>query len=197
MSNKLQHKIDRLWQTTVIRFLPKKVTADFFTWLRLIAIPFIIIELYQERFSTAIIIFAIAALLDSLDGAMARVSGKTSLIGHILDPLIDKILIIALIIFLINVYPYPPLIIIIAIAELGVIILSAILSINIKKRIPAAGWFGKWKMLAEVIGIIGALFFSATTNYYFLNISLAAFIITLPLLLLALGNYYQQLKDPS
>src|SRR5262245_44907068 len=49
---------------------------------------------------TCIVVFAVAALTDYLDGYFARLQGLTSTLGRNMDPLVDKILICGAYIFL-------------------------------------------------------------------------------------------------
>ncbi len=59
---------------------------------RLGLIPLFAIALIQGRPQRALLVFAIAALTDGLDGLLARVLKQESLLGAYLDPLADKLL---------------------------------------------------------------------------------------------------------
>ena len=59
---------------------------------RLGLVPLFAIALLQERPQRALVVFAIAALTDALDGLMARWLGQESVIGAYLDPMADKLL---------------------------------------------------------------------------------------------------------
>ena len=77
-------------------------TANKITILRILLIPFFVVELiyYVEtgneihRF-VAILSFAIAAILDGVDGYIARHYNQKSELGAILDPLADKLLLVS------------------------------------------------------------------------------------------------------
>jgi cardiolipin synthase (CMP-forming) len=77
-------------------------TANKITILRILLIPFFVVELiYYVRTGNeihrllAILSFAIAAILDGVDGYIARHYNQISELGKILDPLADKLLLIS------------------------------------------------------------------------------------------------------
>jgi cardiolipin synthase (CMP-forming) len=77
-------------------------TANKITILRVLLIPFFIIEVlyYVERGVewhrfAAILTFGIAALSDALDGYIARRYNQRSQLGAILDPMADKLLLVS------------------------------------------------------------------------------------------------------
>jgi len=65
------------------------------TILRILLVPIFIIYMINDRALGSLIIFVIASVSDALDGFIARVSHKKSDLGAYLDPLADKILLIA------------------------------------------------------------------------------------------------------
>ena len=77
-------------------------TANKITILRILLIPFFVVELiyYVEtgneihRFA-AILSFLVAAILDGVDGYIARQYNQKSELGAILDPLADKLLLVS------------------------------------------------------------------------------------------------------
>lgn len=68
-------------------FLPTALTAS-----RLVLAPAVALLVLQERHFAALVVFALAAGSDLVDGAIARWLGATSEIGARLDPLADKAL---------------------------------------------------------------------------------------------------------
>jgi cardiolipin synthase len=77
-------------------------TANKITILRILLIPFFVVELiyYVETGNeihrlVAILSFAVAAILDGVDGYIARHYNQISELGKILDPLADKILLVS------------------------------------------------------------------------------------------------------
>jgi cardiolipin synthase len=77
-------------------------TANKITILRILLIPFFVVELiYYVRSGNeahrlaALLSFAIAAILDGVDGYIARHYNQVSELGKILDPLADKLLLVS------------------------------------------------------------------------------------------------------
>lgn len=82
-------------------------TANKITILRILLIPFFVVELIyyvrtgNENFRlTALLTFTVAAILDGVDGYIARHYHQISELGKILDPLADKLLLVSAIITL-------------------------------------------------------------------------------------------------
>ncbi|MDY6881241.1 MAG: CDP-alcohol phosphatidyltransferase family protein [Desulfatiglans sp.] len=69
--------------------------ANLITSIRIILAPIFIIYLINDEFIAALIVFIVAGVSDGLDGFIARVFDQKSKIGSYLDPLADKILLIA------------------------------------------------------------------------------------------------------
>jgi cardiolipin synthase (CMP-forming) len=62
------------------------------TLLRMIFLPFIVINLVKHDFKWALALFILAGLSDSLDGLLARTLHQQTLLGQYLDPIADKLL---------------------------------------------------------------------------------------------------------
>ncbi len=73
--------------------LPNKLTL-----LRVLLIPFFLLFMYLNipfHFAIALVIFGIASITDALDGRIARSRNLVTNFGKFLDPLADKVLVIA------------------------------------------------------------------------------------------------------
>ena len=68
---------------------------NFITLLRIGAIPIFLIFLTDERYTDALIIFILAGITDSLDGALARLTNSHTALGAFIDPLADKLLLVS------------------------------------------------------------------------------------------------------
>jgi len=62
------------------------------TLLRMVFVPFVVIELVDGRFERALLLFVIAGFSDGLDGLLARRLHQQTLLGQYLDPIADKLL---------------------------------------------------------------------------------------------------------
>ncbi len=65
------------------------------TTIRIILAPVFIIYLINDQFLPALIVFLLCAASDGLDGMMARLMNQKSRLGSYLDPLADKLLLVA------------------------------------------------------------------------------------------------------
>ena len=69
--------------------------ANKITVLRIIGIPLFIIALLEHHVEWARWIFFLSVFSDALDGTLARIRGERSRLGTFLDPLADKLLLVA------------------------------------------------------------------------------------------------------
>jgi cardiolipin synthase (CMP-forming) len=68
---------------------------NFLTLLRIVAIPVFLIFLTDNRVGAALVVFVLAGITDSLDGAIARLTNSRTTLGAYMDPLADKMLILS------------------------------------------------------------------------------------------------------
>jgi cardiolipin synthase (CMP-forming) len=76
--------------SSAILTLPNLITL-----LRIGAIPLFLILLTDKQYTEAMIVFAVAAATDSLDGAIARLTNSRTTLGSYIDPLADKLLLVS------------------------------------------------------------------------------------------------------
>ncbi len=69
--------------------------ANQLTLLRMLLIPAFVILMVYGYFGWALVVFLAAGLTDGLDGLIARVSGQRTSLGAWLDPMADKLLLLA------------------------------------------------------------------------------------------------------
>src|ERR1700680_4878341 len=62
------------------------------TLLRMVFVPFIVIELVEGRYLWALVLLSIAGFSDGLDGLLERKLHQQTLLGQYLDPIADKLL---------------------------------------------------------------------------------------------------------
>ena len=136
------------------------------TIIRILAIPIVLILLfYPERIFRLIttLFFLLVAVTDTLDGYFARRRGLVTTLGKFLDPLADKLLIVAALIALISARGIPTWMVIVIIGrEVSVTGLRGIaLSQGI---VISASTLGKYKTFFEVTSIsfliLGGNYFS-------------------------------------
>jgi cardiolipin synthase len=65
------------------------------TLIRVLLIPVFVIFIINKLFEWALITFAIAGITDGIDGMVARITHKRTELGAYLDPIADKLLLMA------------------------------------------------------------------------------------------------------
>ena len=135
--------------------LPNKLTL-----LRIILIPVFMVVLYwgfPGATWVALAIFIIASLTDMLDGKIARKYNLVTDFGKFADPLADKMLVTAAMLWFVEIGQMPAWMLLIVICrEFAVSGLRMIASD--KGRVIAAGWSGKVKT-ASTMGCICLMLF--------------------------------------
>ncbi len=130
-------------------------TANKITLFRVLLIPVFLIVLYIDfpfHDLAALGIFILACLSDFLDGYIARHHNQVTDFGKFMDPIADKVLVIAAMIIFVSWQRMPAWILVVVIArELGVSALRLIAVDN--GRVIAAGWSGKVKTASTMVCI--------------------------------------------
>ena len=167
MSNRLfskfQRSIDSFVERNLLFLIPEWITPNVFSWARMALIPLVLLLLSYSLFIWASITFLVAALLDIIDGSLARRRNQISSWGLILDPLADKLLVGLIGIFLIFSYPFKLLIIATLLLEILSALSGFFLRTDDKSVLPANPW-GKAKMIFQTSGIIMILFWLQSKN---------------------------------
>jgi len=144
------------------------------TYIRILLIPVFVIFLLMEipyKDYIAAFIFIVLSLSDALDGYIARKKQQITGIGKILDPIADKLLISAALIFLIGRIQLW-MVVVIIVREL-VITIARIFFLP-KKVVISASNLGKIKTISQIIAIL-AVILNVPFNLWFM---LLAVIIT-------------------
>ena len=101
-------------------------------------------------------IFIIAALTDKLDGYLARKNNQITTFGKFLDPLADKILVLAAMIMLVEMDKLPAWIPVIVLAREFVVSGYRLIAVEKGGKVIAASKWGKLKTVTQMIAIIMA-----------------------------------------
>lgn len=125
----------------------KMNTANKLTLLRVVMIPLFLLVLYLDVPGAnywALAIFVIASLTDTLDGYIARHYNQTTDFGKFMDPLADKCLVTAAMLWFVEIGQMPGwALLVVIIREFGVSGLRMVAAD--KGRVIAAGWSGQGK----------------------------------------------------
>ena len=131
-------------------------TANKLTILRVVMIPAFLLVLYLNvpyANYWALAIFAAASITDTLDGYIARHYNQITDFGKFMDPLADKCLVTAAMLWYVEVGQMPAwALLIVIVREFGVSGLRMVAAD--KGRVIAAGWSGKVKTAATMVCVI-------------------------------------------
>ena len=131
-------------------------TANKLTMLRVLMIPAFLLVLYLGVPGAnywALAIFVIASLTDTLDGYIARHYNQTTDFGKFMDPLADKCLVTAAMLWFVEIGQMPGwALLVVIIREFGVSGLRMVAAD--KGRVIAAGWSGKVKTASTMVCIV-------------------------------------------
>lgn len=134
-------------------------TANKITMLRIVLIPVFLILAYTGHLYTALAVYIIACLSDVADGYIARHYNQVSDFGKFMDPLADKMLVLAAMCFFIeNGQMAGWCVAIVLFREFAV---SGLRLIAVEQgRVIAAAWSGKLKTGCTMVGLSAMLLFS-------------------------------------
>ncbi len=132
--------------------LPNRLTV-----LRICMVPlfvfFMLADYVPHRFLWALIVFAAASYTDHLDGKIARTRGLITNFGKLMDPLADKILVMAALICFVQLgFSGASAVILIMFREFAVTSIRLI-AVEQGDVIPANNW-GKAKTISQMVAVI-------------------------------------------
>jgi CDP-diacylglycerol--glycerol-3-phosphate 3-phosphatidyltransferase len=169
----------------------KFALPNFFTLLRLVCLPFIIHFLRLDTRAGdiyALVFIMLAAFTDYLDGHYARKLQKTSNVGRMMDPLIDKISIAAAMLVLAAHRGLPYWYVFLVIGRDFFLLIGSAVVVSKKRLIVESNKVGKWT----------STLFAAVIIVYTLNIPYlkqALMYVTLFLIPVSLFQYIRKHKN--
>ena len=135
-------------------------TANKITIFRVILIPVFLVLAYAGQRYWALAVFVIASLSDMLDGYIARHYNQITDFGKFMDPLADKVLVMAAMCYFVEVGRMPGWVL--AIVLLREFAVSGMRLVAVEQgRVIAAAWSGKVKTAATMVCLCLMLFFPA------------------------------------
>ena len=132
---------------------------NFLTLLRILLVPVIVVALLGETENAdtiAAVVFAVAAFTDGLDGYIARSRGSITNFGKLMDPLADKLLIIAPLISLVSLDRIPAWVAMVIIAREFAVTGLRQLAMEHGEVIHASAW-GKIKTAAQIAMVLALI----------------------------------------
>ncbi len=158
------------------RRLSPELKREFFslpnilTYVRIAAIPFIIFVLLlsEEKVTgslaasqwlcfVALLLFSAAAVTDYFDGYLARTRNMSTLVGKFIDPVADKLLVLATLITLVELHRVAAwIVVLILLREMSI---NTLRTLALAERLPAIQVIdaGKWKTAFQLCGLMGLI----------------------------------------
>lgn len=149
----LQKYTDAFLARTLLPIIPDSVSPNMVSALRIASLPLIAYALFAEHYVIGFFLFAIAALTDALDGALARVRHRVTETGKVLDAVADRGLIALVAIVLVPRFFGWWLVVVLGVLECG----NGIAAYRSRRKIgmnPGANWAGKVKMVLQCIAFL-------------------------------------------
>lgn len=127
-------------------------TANKITILRMVLIPVFLVLAYAGCTWWALAVYIVACLSDTVDGYIARHCNQVTNFGKFMDPLADKMLVLAAMVYLVEVGIMPGwAVAVVLFREFAV---SGLRMVAVEQqRVIAAGWSGKVKTTVTMIGL--------------------------------------------
>jgi len=132
--------------------------ANWLTLLRILLIPvFVSLLVYRQR-GPALAVFLAAAVTDLLDGYVARRRGSQSRLGAFLDPLADKLLLMASFVTLTWLKALPFWIAAVVISRDLILAIGALAILIVGARLtPRPTWAGKFATFFQVLVVLSGV----------------------------------------
>jgi len=129
------------------------------TVLRIMLVPVLVVALLGNTPAgdvLAAVVFALASLTDFVDGYLARARGSVTTFGKLMDPLADKLLVVAALISLVSLHRLA--------AWVAMVIITRELAVTVLRMgasqagvIMAANTFGKVKTCLQIAAILAVI----------------------------------------
>lgn len=146
------HPHDHFLARTVLRLLPQGITPNQISIFRIFFTPVVFFLILYGNYRSGIVLFALVAFTDAMDGSLARTRNQITRFGMMIDPLADKLLIGSMVILL--VFQYFHFLLGIAILGLEIAFIAGAVVAKVKfKTVHMANRWGKIKMMMQVIAV--------------------------------------------
>lgn len=158
--------------------------------IRLAALPGLYLLITANDWVLATILAIILGLSDFLDGYIARRLNQISKFGSLLDPMVDRVFVLAVIFGFIKVgLLHPVVIFLFLFRDITVVLANFIINSKAKLQVTFAGKMGTW-ILFVAFAVI--LLSQISENVYIFNFGLAAIYWGIAIYWLAGGQYLNQ-----
>ena len=135
---------------------------NFLTLLRILLVPVLVAALLASDEGAgdvlAAIVFAVASFTDAIDGWLARRHEAVTTFGKLMDPVADKLLIIAALVVLVSQDRVPAWIAMVIIAREFAVTVTRLAATG-QGVVISANWWGKAKTVVQVAAIFAVIAF--------------------------------------
>ena len=130
-----------------------KTTANKITMLRIVLIPVFLVLAYSDKMLAALAVYIIACLSDFADGYIARHYNQISNFGKFMDPLADKMLVLAAMCFFVENGQMAGWAVAVVLFREFAVSGMRLLAVE-QGQVIAAAWSGKIKTAATMVCLI-------------------------------------------
>ena len=131
------------------------------TLLRMVFVPFTVIELVEGRYFWALALFVIAGFSDGLDGLLARKLHQQTLLGQYLDPIADKLLLSTMFLVLSILHKIPwKFTVLVFSRDISILAASAVLFAIAGLRDFRPSIFGKANTFSQIAAVFFVMLFA-------------------------------------
>jgi CDP-diacylglycerol--glycerol-3-phosphate 3-phosphatidyltransferase len=134
------------------------------TVVRILLVPVLVVALLEETDNgdlLAAIVFALASATDAIDGYLARSRNAITTFGKLMDPVADKLLVIAALVALVELGRLAAWVAMVIIAREFAVTVTRMAATQQGLVIAAAGW-GKAKTIVQVAAVFFLIAFDPT-----------------------------------
>jgi cardiolipin synthase len=140
------------------------------TTIRIILAPVFVIYLINDQFLPALIVFLLCAVSDGLDGMVARLMNQRSKLGAFLDPLADKLLLVAAFVTL-SVRGYLPAWLTVVVFSRDTIILLGVLVLFLNRmeftiKPTSVSKITTWLQFITIVAVLSQAYAPSLAKFY-------------------------------
>lgn len=151
----LDTSLDRFVDKTFLWAIPVTVKPNSFTYFRLVSAPVILFLLWSGYVRTGFILTIVAMLTDLIDGTLARTRNQITSLGKVIDPIADKMTVLAVLLFVGLSVPIARYVSVLILFEIVGVIIGVIFTKYFGTlRHEGANTYGKIKMWLQCFGVI-------------------------------------------
>ena len=159
------------------------------TYLRIVLIAPFVAFFLMEEYGYAVVCIVLSGLSDCFDGLLARKLNQVTDLGKILDPIADKLTLIAVMICMVVYAPnVMPILIVLIIKDFAMLLGGC----NLQKMgiaPPAAEWYGKVATIVFYFSVSIIVFLKAVIDFESLTLDIILLSLTSVMMVYALYRY--------